>query len=113
MKLELRTRHLTAEADLRRLCERSLLHALGRFEDRIRRVQLWIEDVNGPRGGRDARCVLRVGLRHGGSLKVESTQMRPEAAVAHVFDRVREALVRTVERRRWALMRRALRTVPG
>ena len=113
MKLELRARHLTLEPRLRQLCERCLFYALGRFEDRIRRVQLWIEDVNGPRGGRDSRCVLRLGLRHGGELSVESTETRAEIAVVDVFHRARSALVRLVERRRWAPMRRHLRLLPG
>ena len=113
MKLELRARHLTVEPRLRELCERQLLFALGRFEDRVRRVQLWMEDVNGPRGGRDVRCVLRVGLRQGGVLTVECTHERPEPAVGEVFDRARTALVRTVQRRRGAPIRRHLRLVPS
>ena len=113
MKLELRTRHLVPHPRFRELCERHLLSSLGRFEDHVRRVQLWMEDVNGPRGGRDLRCVLRLCLRHGGVLAVECTDERPELAVGEAFDRGRAALVRTIQRRRWAPMRRRLRLVPG
>jgi len=113
MKLELRTRHLVPHPRFRELCERHLLSSLGRFEDQVRRVQLWMEDVNGPRGGRDLRCVLRLCLRHGGVLAVECTDERPELAVGEAFDRGRSALVRTIQRRRWAPMRRRLRLVPG
>lgn len=113
MKLELRTRHLVVQPRFRELCERYLLFSLGRFEEHVRRVQLWVEDVNGPRGGRDLRCVLRLGLRHGGALAVECTDERLELAVGEVFDRGRSALVRTIQRRRWAPMRRHLRLVPG
>ena len=113
MKLELRTRHPLLQPRFRELCERHLLFSLGRLEEHIRRVQLSIEDVNGPRGGRDLRCVLRIGLRHGGALAVECTDERPELAVGEVFDRGRSALVRTIQRRRWAPMRRHLRLVPG
>ncbi|HEY1333977.1 MAG TPA: HPF/RaiA family ribosome-associated protein, partial [Myxococcaceae bacterium] len=112
MNLELRTRHLVVHPRFRELCERHLLFSLGRFEEHVRRVQLWIEDVNGPRGGRDLRCVLRLGLRHGGALAVECTDERVELAIAEVFDRGRSALVRTIQRRRWAPMRRHLRLVP-
>ena len=113
MKLELRARHLTVDPRLRELCERNLLYSLGRFEDHVRRVQLWMEDLNGPRGGRDLRCVLRVGLRHGGAVTVECTDTGPELAVSEVFDRARSALVRTVQRQRWAPIRRHLRLVSG
>jgi hypothetical protein len=113
MKLEIRVRHLIVEPRFRALCERHLLHSLGRLEVHVRRVQLWIEDLNGPRGGRDLRCVIRVGLRHGGAVTVESTEARPELAVGEVFDRARSALVRTLQRRRWAPIRRHLRLVPS
>lgn len=111
MRLELRARHLPADPRLHELCDRHLLYALGRFEDQVRRVQLWMEDVNGPRGGRDLRCCLRVCLRRGGALTVESVDARPEVAVGEVFDRARSALLRTIQRQRWAPMRRRLRFV--
>jgi hypothetical protein len=46
-------------------------------------------------------------------LAVECTDERPELAVGEAFDRGRSALVRTIQRRRWAPMRRRLRLVPG
>jgi len=111
MKLELRARHLTIDPELREACDRHLLHALGRMDAQIRRVQLWIEDLNGPRGGRDIRCCLRVSLRRGGTLTVEAVEAVPAAAVAEVFDRARTAVLRNVQRQRWAPMRRTLRLV--
>ncbi len=113
MTLEIRARHLLLTPSLRELCERHRLHSLGRLGDRIRRIQLWIEDVNGPRGGRDTRCRLRLSLRGGGVFTVECLDVRPEAAVAEVFDRARGALLRTVQRERSAPLRRGLRLVFG
>ena len=111
MKLELRVRHLTLDPAMRESCDRHLLHSLGRLEERIRRVQLWIEDLNGPRGGRDVRCCLRICLRRGGALTVEAVDAVPQAAVGEVFDRARTALLRIVHRQRWAPMRRSFRLV--
>ena len=99
MHLELRARHLSVDPRLRQLCQRHLLHSLGRFDGHIRRVQLWIEDVNGPRGGRDLRCRLRICLRHGGTFSVAWLAERAEAAIDEVFDRGRAALVRRLQRR--------------
>src|SRR5215831_8118830 len=87
MHLELRARHLLIDSRLRELCHRHLLYSLGRFDDHIRRVQLWIEDVNGPRGGRDLRCRLRICLRRGGAFSVAWLAERAEAAIDEVFDR--------------------------
>ena len=112
MDLELRARHLPVDPRLREICRRHLLHSLGRFDEHVRRVQLWIEDVNGPRGGRDLRCRVRVCLRRGGSFSVAWLAERAEAAIDEVFDRARTALLRRLHRRRRILLRRRLRPVP-
>ncbi len=113
MRLEIRARHVRSDARLREVCERRLHHALGRFEDQVRRVQLWLEDVNGPRGGRDLRCRVRLALRRGGALTVERLGDRAGVLVGEVLDRARNALVRRLGRTRRAPMRRRLRPVFG
>jgi hypothetical protein len=40
--------------------------AVGRFGGRVGRVRVRLEDVNGPRGGRDKRCTVDVAMAHGG-----------------------------------------------
>jgi len=113
MHLELRARHLLLDSHLREVCQRHLVYSLGRFEDQVRRVQLWIEDVNGPRGGRDLRCRIRICLRRGGTFSVAWLADRAEAAIDEVFDRARSALLRRVQRQRQAPLRRRLRLLPG
>jgi hypothetical protein len=50
--------------------ERSLLFAVSRYGDEIQQITVYAEDVNGPRGGVDKRCVVRAKLRRGGSVEV-------------------------------------------
>jgi len=111
MRLELRSRHLSVDSRLREVCHRHLLRSLGRFDDHVRRVQLWIEDVNGPRGGRDLRCRLRICLRRGGTFSVAWLSERVEAAIDEAFDRARAALLRHIQRRRRTSLRRPPRLV--
>ncbi len=82
MKLELRVRHLRLDPAFRETVTGTSCISLGRLEEQIRRVQLWIEDLNGPRGGRDIRCCLRICLRRGGVLTVEAVDAVPQVAVA-------------------------------
>ena len=111
MRLELRTRRLTLDPRMQETCERHLFHSLGRLADRIARVQLWMEDVNGPRGGRDLRCVLRVCPHRGGAITIEALAERAEVAVGEVFHRARTALLRALQLRRRGPMRRRPRMV--
>lgn len=49
---------------------RSLHFALSRFGDEIQTVTISVEDLNGPKGGVDTRCVLKAKLRRHGTTEV-------------------------------------------
>ncbi len=61
--------------NLRSHIRQRIEHAFGRIRKRIRHVDVFINDVNGPRGGPDKRCVIKV-----------DTQGN-EPVVAHGLDR--------------------------
>lgn len=45
---------------LRTHIRKRIEHAFGRIRNRIRHVDVYVNDVNGPRGGPDKRCVIKV-----------------------------------------------------
>ncbi len=71
-----------------------------RFASHVRRVSLVISDQNGPRGGNDTRCILRVTLDGLPEVVVEETQATVEQAVGMALARASRAVARSVERRR-------------
>ena len=90
-RLELRNSH-------RRAIRRILASALGRFTRRVRTVRVWLEDVNGPRGGVDTRCRLEVYFRPRGSITVSALATDEYAATAEAAARARELVDRRVKR---------------
>jgi hypothetical protein len=81
MRVQIRwnTPGLTPEALTR--IERRIHFTLGRFGDRIRRVGVWIQDENGPRGGVDQRCWVEVELRPKGRVHARAFGVDPLMAV--------------------------------
>ncbi|MFO0817809.1 MAG: hypothetical protein U1A77_07705 [Pirellulales bacterium] len=71
-----------------------------RFASHVRRVSLVISDQNGPRGGNDTRCILRVTLEGLPEVVVEETRETVEQAVGMALARAARAVARAVERRR-------------
>ena len=65
MKLDIRALGFPLTEGLRACVESGLHHALRERRGDIRRVQVRLVDVNGPRGGEDKRCAVRAWL-HGG-----------------------------------------------
>jgi hypothetical protein len=57
-------------------------------------------DVNGPRGGRDKRCLLEVILRQGAPVLIDSTSSDLSACLDWAADRAGQSIGRELERTR-------------
>jgi len=80
--------------------ERRLRFALSRFSGRIRRVNVFLADQNGPRGGIDKTCRIVVRLRDGGDVVAEVSDVDWEIAVDRATTRVGHSTGRDLARRR-------------
>jgi len=85
---------------LRTHVERRLRFALDRLARRVRSVRVLLEDVNGPRGGDDVRCLVLARISGGGHVVVQETRRDPFAAVARASDRIGHGLARRLGRLR-------------
>lgn len=88
------TRRMLSD-ELREHAQKRLTFALRRFQDQIRHVRLRFEDVNGPRRGVDARCLVIAQLTNGQRLVVEATTAWPTASVTQAAKRLAEVLRRS------------------
>jgi putative sigma-54 modulation protein len=84
---------------------RRIAFKLGKHGRSIERVSVRIEDVNGPRGGVDKRCRIKVVVRGRESVVTEQPDQDLRAAVDVAADRVERSVRRSLEAER----RRALR----
>lgn len=76
--------------------ERLIPMALTRFAGQVMRVQVSVEDVNGPRGGIDKRCRCVIQVKHQASVVVEE---RGEA-LGPTMKRLADRVVFTLSKRR-------------
>ncbi len=88
------TRRMLSD-DLREHAHKRLAFALRRFANRIRQIRLRFEDVNGPRRGIDARCLVVAQLTSGQRVVVEATTAWPSASVTQAVKRLAEVLRRS------------------
>lgn len=99
--LHLRIRHLVLTPETQQQIHHRLRAALSRFGDRIRRITVRLEDVNGPKGGVDLACRVQVDLRDRESVFIEDREATLQRLVDRVADRVSEAMARRADRRRF------------
>jgi CBS domain-containing protein len=88
------------DASDRDYLRRKLGTKLGKFAPSIERVSARIEDVNGPRGGVDKRCRIKVVLIGFPSVMVEEQHHALQAVMDRALDRTESAVRRALQRRR-------------
>lgn len=100
MQIQVRGHNVQVPPLLVELAERRLSFALGRFDNRIARIQIRLLDVNGPKSGLDKACHVLIKLHYANELVVECLDSSWEAAICSAADRAGSAVQRELDRRR-------------
>ncbi|HEU4685802.1 MAG TPA: HPF/RaiA family ribosome-associated protein [Nitrospira sp.] len=95
--------------DERRDIRKKLGKKLGKFGRMIQRVSLRVMDANGPRGGLDQVCRLKVVLNRLPSIVAEAQDAVLGTAIQKALAAAERAVRRTVQRRRMKPVKRAAR----
>lgn len=72
---------------------------LGKFAPSVHRLSVRVEDINGPRGGIDKRCRIKVVLNGLPSVVVEEHHESLKGAMDGALNRTERAVRRATERR--------------
>jgi ribosome-associated translation inhibitor RaiA len=100
MRLLIRARSLELTPELRDHVVKRLCFALSRVSDLLHRVDVTLEDVNGPRGGIDKVCRVRVRGPRLRDVVVMERDSDVTAAVDLASSRAGRAVLRAVDLRR-------------
>lgn len=100
MRLELQSSRIDVSDSTQAYVERRIGFALGRFADVVQNVVVSLEDINGPRGGIDKSCRIRVKLL-GRKVPViaDVLELEIRAAIDVAAERVGRAVARELDRR--------------
>ena len=100
MALSIKTRGLDLSDPLKAYTARRLRLSLGHFVPQLDGVEVRLGDVNGPRGGIDKTCAIKVFLRRFGIVFARAAGDDVYSTVVHAAARIRSAVSRTLSRRR-------------
>lgn len=99
MRIQIHASKIDVDHTVETHVERRLGFALGRFADVVRDVEVTLSDINGPKGGHDKLCRIRVRLR-GQQKSVFANILHEEirTAIDLATDRIGRAVPRAVDR---------------
>ncbi|MCA8982308.1 MAG: hypothetical protein R3C12_20515 [Planctomycetaceae bacterium] len=72
---------------------------LERFTDAIEEVRLMLRDLNGPRGGQDAECLVTVHLRHMPEIIIQERSDSIGKAMYNALERASRTIARNLQKR--------------
>lgn len=91
---------VSLNSEKRASIRKQLGRKLGKFANFIERISVRVTDVNGPRGGVDQMCRIKVVLSGVPSVIVEAQDASLDAAIAGALDGVERRVRRVLQRRR-------------
>jgi putative sigma-54 modulation protein len=100
MRIQIVDRNLGITQDQRQHIDRCLQFAFDRFSAQVTTIEISLTDVNGPKGGEDVQCRMKVSLQGKRELVVEGKGVSAEAVVAETADRAALAVSRRIDRLR-------------
>ncbi len=97
MKLRLAARGVGLSAELKDFVGRRVHFSLGRFASKVRFLWIHLSDVNGPRGGVDKCCEIRVNVGLSQEVIVRERQANIHTAVAFAIERAERTVRRQLK----------------
>jgi len=88
------------DADHKEYLQRKLARVLAKFGSAVERTSVRLEDVNGPRGGIDKRCQVKVVLKGLQSVYVDERHRSVRAAMDRALSRADHAVRQALQRHR-------------
>lgn len=98
MRVEVQVHNLPSPPGLIRDLEKRAGNSFARFQSSIKRVCVHLEDVNGPRGGRDKECRIVCHLAGGASIMLRRVRSSTRSAVITCFKSAQRSVQRHVRR---------------
>jgi ribosomal subunit interface protein len=98
MQIDIQSRGFTLTNALLTYSQRRVHFAMAYISSHVNRVAIRLSDVNGPRGGADKCCRIKLALAGIPDVVVEDTEVDMYAAIDRAIDRARRTVARKVDR---------------
>lgn len=100
MRVAIQTNGFAVTTSLRLFTEDRIATALGWARQHVRKLAVTLSDINGPRGGLDKKCKIKIRLGGRREIVVQDLDSDLYAAITRAVSRADRIVVREVERMR-------------
>lgn len=79
--------------------EEKVSAAFSKFGHHILSIEITVEDINGPRGGVDQECRIRINMRKSDDIVASIKDASLSQAISRCVDRAQRSVIRKIQRR--------------
>ncbi len=98
MLIKMHSRGITLPEELKEYTSSKIRLTLGRYFDKIQRADIYLTDVNGPKGGEDMMCKVKVAISGQPPVVVQETNQTLRESINACAHRVKRTLGRRFKR---------------
>lgn len=99
MKVRIQSQGFTLTPAICSRVNKKLSRLLSRYDEELISVEVYLKDLNGPKGGYDKQAVIRVQLRHLAPISISTTHTDVYKAIDVSVRRLLRSVRRTVSRK--------------
>lgn len=107
MQIEIQARRVPLSRKVRNYFKSQVQIAMGRYDERITKVSLWLSDINGPKGGSDKNCRMKITMAGKPDVVIVETRENLHLAINLAIARAGKAVMRKIDRQRSRIKRSA------
>jgi putative sigma-54 modulation protein len=100
MQIEIYAHGVELSDSLTNHIKRRIEFALSRFRDLVQKVVIYVADENGPKGGMDKSCLVRIKTDERSELVIKDTESNIHLAVNRAISRSKHSLSRHIQKTR-------------
>lgn len=100
MNIDLQARDFNLTDSHKSQIQQKLKVVLSRFGHKIRLARVVLSDINGPKGGKDKRCAIRIEVNNHKTVVVEEVTENMFESINRCSQRVKRTLTRLLNKRR-------------
>ncbi|MEJ2214048.1 MAG: HPF/RaiA family ribosome-associated protein [Gammaproteobacteria bacterium] len=98
MKLDIQARDFSLTDSIQTYVKERINYLFGARYDQIQRITVRLGDVNGPRGGVDKRCRVKITLPRLNEIVIEDVQTDLYVAISRAMERASRTVIRRLNR---------------
>ncbi|MBP9838399.1 MAG: HPF/RaiA family ribosome-associated protein [Proteobacteria bacterium] len=100
MEIDIRSKDFELSESIMHSTKESILKKIEKYRKLILSVKIWFTDTNGPKGGIDKKCLVKISTKYKDSIIIQEEGSNLYELIVNIGDRINNVLQKRKEKRK-------------